>query len=157
MWFCWLLSDHVEPPPSAETWKPKERLQMTLIHGAGVHRPVSRVVTYSRPSSAKPPRPLENSSVRRGEATDDGGSSADRRGNGPGGLGSVTRLTCSERVPRLPTSTARAAVMSRLRTSTETKSERRMKTAPCAPSRGGCGRDRLARTCASSPTCKSWA
>ena len=43
---------------------------MTLIQGAGVHWPSSRIVTYSRPPSAKPPRPLKNSSSRRGETGD---------------------------------------------------------------------------------------
>ena len=36
---------------------------MTLIQGAGVDWPGPRIVTYSRPSSAKPPSPLKNSSA----------------------------------------------------------------------------------------------
>ena len=36
-------------------------LAITLIHGAGVDWPGPRIVTYSRPPSAKPPRPLKNS------------------------------------------------------------------------------------------------
>ena len=35
---------------------------MTLIHGAGVGRSASSTVTYSRPSSENPPKPLKNSS-----------------------------------------------------------------------------------------------
>ena len=34
---------------------------MTLTQGAGVHCRSPRIVTYSRPSVAKPPRPLKNS------------------------------------------------------------------------------------------------
>ena len=34
---------------------------MTLIQGAGVHSPCSRVATYSAPPRAKPPTPLKNS------------------------------------------------------------------------------------------------
>ena len=41
---------------------------MTLIHGAGVHCPSPRIVTYSRPPAAKPPRPLKNSSFGGGAA-----------------------------------------------------------------------------------------
>ncbi len=35
-WFSRLLTDHVEPLPSAETWKPNEGLATTFTHGAGV-------------------------------------------------------------------------------------------------------------------------
>ena len=41
---------------------------MTLIHGAGVHCPSPRMVTYSAPPAAKPPRPLKNSSFGSGAA-----------------------------------------------------------------------------------------
>ena len=57
-WFSRLLTDHVYPAPDSETWKPKPGFAITLIHGAGVHRPSSRTVTNSRPSFAKPPSPL---------------------------------------------------------------------------------------------------
>src|SRR6266542_2882980 len=60
-WFSRLLTDHVYPEPDSETWKPNPGFSITLIHGAGVHRPASRTVTYSRPSPAKPPRPLKSS------------------------------------------------------------------------------------------------
>ena len=60
-WFSRLFSAQVKPPPSAETWKPKSGLAMTLIHGAGVASPGPRSVTYSRPSAANPPSPLKNS------------------------------------------------------------------------------------------------
>ena len=40
---------------------------MTLIHGAGVRSLPSRIVRYSRPSSAKPPSPLKNSISGRGK------------------------------------------------------------------------------------------
>ena len=39
---------------------------MTFSHGAGVDCPGPRTATYSRPSSAKPPSPLKNSSSGRG-------------------------------------------------------------------------------------------
>ena len=42
---------------------------MTFSHGAGVDCPGPRIVTYSRPPSAKPPSPLKNSSSGRGAAT----------------------------------------------------------------------------------------
>jgi hypothetical protein len=41
--------------------KPKVGLTITLIHGAGVHCPSPRIVTYSRPFAPKLPRPLKNS------------------------------------------------------------------------------------------------
>src|SRR5260370_24568333 len=63
-----LLTDHVYPEPDSETWKPKTGLAITLIQGAGVCRSSLRTVTYSRPSAAKPPRPLKNSSAGRGSA-----------------------------------------------------------------------------------------
>jgi hypothetical protein len=57
-WFSRLLPAHVNPEPDSETWNPKPRFATTLIHGAGVHCPAPRIVTYSRPSSAKPPSPF---------------------------------------------------------------------------------------------------
>src|SRR5258706_5305437 len=68
-WFSRLLIDHVYPEPDSETWKPKLGFAITLIHGAGVRRPGPRTITYSRPSSAKPPRPLKRSSPGGGIAT----------------------------------------------------------------------------------------
>ena len=44
-------------------------MAITLIQGAGVHCPSPRMVTYSRPSAAKPPRPLKNSRSGRGGKT----------------------------------------------------------------------------------------
>src|SRR5712691_126406 len=64
-WFSRLLTDHVYPAPDSETWKPKPEFAITLIHGAGVHRPSPTIVTYSRPSAAKPPKPLKSSRVGR--------------------------------------------------------------------------------------------
>src|SRR5207247_11455425 len=68
-WFSRLLTDHVYPEPDSETWKPNRGFAITLIHGAGVHRPSRRMTTYSRPSCAKPPRPLKNSRSGREFAT----------------------------------------------------------------------------------------
>src|SRR6266511_5474730 len=68
-WFSRLLTDHVYPAPDSETWKPKSEFAITLIHGAGVHRPSPRIVTYSRPSASKPPNPLKSSRVGCGIAT----------------------------------------------------------------------------------------
>jgi hypothetical protein len=45
--------------------KPKAGLAITLIHGAGVHCPSPRIVTYSRPFAPKLPRPLKNSRAGR--------------------------------------------------------------------------------------------
>src|SRR6186997_281342 len=53
---------------------------MTLIHGTGVHCPSPRTVTYSRPSSTKPPSPLKNSGSRCGPATSAAGSGLAGRG-----------------------------------------------------------------------------
>src|SRR6266481_8924563 len=81
-WFSRLLTDHVYPEPDSETWKPKSRFAITLIHGDGVHRPSSRTVTYSRPSRANPPSPLSSSRSRRrgAAAAGTGGRTAARRG-----------------------------------------------------------------------------
>src|SRR5438045_9598372 len=68
-WFSRLLTDHVYPEPDSETWKPNRGFAITLIHGAGVHRPSRRMTTYSRPSCAKPPSPVKNSRSGSGFAT----------------------------------------------------------------------------------------
>ena len=60
-WFSRLLPAQVKPDPDSETWNPKAWFAMTLIQGAGVHWPAPRIVTYSHPSFANPPRPLKNS------------------------------------------------------------------------------------------------
>src|SRR2546430_15542540 len=83
-WFSRLLTDHVYPEPDSETWKPKVGLAITLIQGAGVCRSASRTVTYSRPSAAKPPRPLKNSRAGRGRARGADGLAPGRR-RGPAG------------------------------------------------------------------------
>src|SRR6476659_213405 len=71
-WFSWLLSDQVYPEPDSETRNPNDGFAMTLVHGCGVRKPSLRTVTYSRPFSAKPPRPLKN-------LRSSGGSGASRR------------------------------------------------------------------------------
>ena len=43
-------------------------LAITLTQGAGVARPGVVVMTYSRPSGVKPPRPLKKIRSRRGAA-----------------------------------------------------------------------------------------
>src|SRR5690242_21026804 len=85
-WFSRLLSDQVYPAPDSETWNPNAGLATTLIQGAGVHCPSPRTVTYSRPSSRKPPSPLKNSDSWRGEGALPGGSV--RRGRRRGAAGS---------------------------------------------------------------------
>ena len=57
------------PEPDSETRKPNEGFAITLIHGAGVRKPSPRTVTYSRPLSANPPRPLKKSRARWGSGT----------------------------------------------------------------------------------------
>src|SRR4030095_1853688 len=100
IWFSRLFIDHVYPEPSSETWKPNDSFAMTLIQGAGVHCPSPRMVTYSRPSDAKPPRPLKNSSSGRGGGTSARGLAAATRGGGRGVLGArISRTTCSARLP----------------------------------------------------------
>src|SRR2546428_8129207 len=78
-WFSRLLTAHVYPEPDSETWKPKLGFAITLIHGDGVHRPSPRMVTYSRPSAAKPPRPLKSSRFRGDVATSGAGLVNGRR------------------------------------------------------------------------------
>src|SRR5213594_186679 len=82
-WFSRLLTDHVYPEPDSETSKPNPGFAITLIHGAGVHRPSSRTVTYSRPSPAKPPRPLKSSTSGR-RAVTSVGVTGGRRGGASG-------------------------------------------------------------------------
>src|SRR5438093_11208712 len=116
-WFSRLLTDHVYPEPDSETWKPKPGFAITLIHGDGVHRPSPRIVTYSRPSIAKPPKPFQSSRSGRGIATAAGGFAAGgRRGSAIGpASGRCARVSCSARVPRRLDSTARAAACITLR------------------------------------------
>ncbi len=89
----------------------------TLIQGAGVHCPAPSTVTYSRPSAAKPPRPLQNSRSGRAAA---GGAAAPRPSAPAAGRRAAAtapalrrraraRASCSASVPWRPSSTARAA------------------------------------------------
>ena len=113
---------------------------MTLIHGAGVDCPAPRIVTYSRPSCAKPPSPLKNS--KSALAGPDGGTPTgcmrfrvDRRD-----WRSRSRQTVEliARDSARPTSTTRATEESRARVSGEMRSARSTKTgrAPLHPDRG---------------------
>ncbi len=122
---------------------------MTLIHGAGIDRPAPRIVTYSRPSAANPPRPLKNS--RSGATGTSGDALADgkRCEGGATVSASCTRTSCSGSVPRRPISTARAIASSRERVSTGMRSARRTNTEPRARSAPICSRDWLVRTCVS--------
>src|SRR5688500_10665824 len=99
-WFSRLLTDHVYPEPDSEAWKPKSGFAITLIHGAGVHRPSRRMVTYSRPCFAKPPRPLKTSRSGGGIATSGiGFAAAGRRGRaGEAASGRWARASCSANV-----------------------------------------------------------
>src|SRR5260370_32663139 len=81
-WFSRLLSAQVYPAPDSETWKPNAGLATMLTQGAGVHCPSPRTVTYSRPSSTKPPRPLKNSDSCRGDGTFPGASGRGGRRRG---------------------------------------------------------------------------
>src|ERR1700722_3365597 len=49
------LTDHVEPSDDSLTMQPKLGFARTLHHGAGVGSPGRKGITYSRPSSVKPP------------------------------------------------------------------------------------------------------
>src|SRR5882672_10801491 len=90
-WFSRLLTDHVYPEPDSETWKPKLGFAITLIHGAGVRRSGPRTITYSRPSSAKPPRPLKRSSPGVGMATTGAGLADAGRGHPDTGARALQR------------------------------------------------------------------
>src|SRR6266849_5759531 len=59
--FSRLFTDQVYPEPDSETWNPNAGFATTLIQGAGVAFPFSRIVTYSRPSGVNPPSPFQNS------------------------------------------------------------------------------------------------
>src|SRR2546426_10442542 len=100
-WFSRLLADQVYPEPDSETWKPNAGFEITLIQGAGVVSSASRNVTYSRPSSAKPPKPFQSSSSGRGSDRSAGClATAERRGNAGGGAsGLCSRVICSARLP----------------------------------------------------------
>src|SRR5712692_7635558 len=91
--FSRLLTDQVCPEPDSETWKPNTGLAITLIQGAGVCCPSPRTVTYSRPSAAKPPRPLKNSSAGRGPGTSSEGRPACLGGGGGGDSQRSARMT----------------------------------------------------------------
>src|SRR5262245_11788820 len=73
----WLFSDQVNPVLVSDAMNPKVGWATTLTHGEGGTTPVfawSRT-TYSRPPSAKPPRPLNDSRSAPGGSgvTDSGG------------------------------------------------------------------------------------
>src|SRR5947209_7718823 len=58
--FSRLLSAQVVPRLLSVTRQPNSGFASTLLQGAGVCSPASRRITYSRPSSLNPPRPLSN-------------------------------------------------------------------------------------------------
>ena len=142
-WFCWLLTAQVQPEPDSDTKNPKEGLAITLIQGAGVHCRSPRIVTYSRPSSPNPPRPLKNSSSSCGAGMSPAGAP---EGRGRGGLAAGSRrrrrTICSESVPCRERRTTRAAERRRSWSSAETRSRRRRKMPPTcsAPSRASAWR-----------------
>src|SRR6266849_7515725 len=98
--FSRLLTDQVCPEPDSETWKPNTGLAITLIQGAGVCRSSSSTVTYSRPSAAKPPKPLKNSRAGRGSAPRaDGFVTVGRRGGAALAISDpCERAICSAKV-----------------------------------------------------------
>ena len=141
------------PAPDSETWKPKAGFAMTLIQGAGVHCPSPRTVTYSRPSSTKPPRPLKNSNSGRGGGTVTGESApgaAGRRGDEVTlpGVG-LARASCSASVPWRLRRTVRATACRASRSFAERRSRRRMKTVPWVSCWSCRSADWLVRTSAS--------
>src|SRR2546425_4617688 len=127
------MTDHVQPEPDSETWKPKAAFATTLIHGAGDQRPSSRIVTYSRPFAAKPPRPLKNSrSGSEGEAAAADFLTAVCRADGTAaGSARSARKTCSDSVPRPLNKMARAAAWSTSRCAEVVRSAGTMNTPPC--------------------------
>ena len=105
---------------------------MTFSHGAGVDCPGPRTATYSRPPSAKPPRPLKNSSSGRGAAARSARPAVEPVGAGGRAVrsGRSRRMTWSARLPRRLRRTARAADWRSVRSSAESWSPRRMETPP---------------------------
>src|SRR5207249_9338953 len=97
-----LFPDHVDPEPDSETWNPNAGFATTLIQGAGVHCPLPRTVTYSRPSGVNPPRPFQNSRPSAGGdmVSDSSRGERSRGGTGPG-PGRSKRIACSDSEPRL--------------------------------------------------------
>src|SRR5580704_4361061 len=99
-WFSWLFSDHVWPEPDSETRNPKEGFAITLIHGAGVRKLSPRTVTYSRPPSANPPRPLNKSRGCCGSGTSARFAGRDCFGmEGTATCARCDRMICSDNVP----------------------------------------------------------
>src|SRR3990172_11812836 len=82
--FSRLFTDQLKPEPDSETWKPNSGFATTLIHGAGVHWPLPRTVTYSRPPDANPPRPFQNCRSSAGGETAACVSRGGRSGGGTG-------------------------------------------------------------------------
>src|SRR5689334_2996341 len=113
-WFSWLFIDHVNPEPDSETINPKFGFATTLTHGSGVVSLFRRTTTYSRPEFANPPNPLKCCL---------GGTSKGTSGYCGRRTGAMAetetalsswraRLICSASVPRLLSSTTRAAACS---------------------------------------------
>src|SRR5262245_57726178 len=96
----WLLPDHVQPGPRSVAENPNPSCATMLDQGAGVIAPAAAwiVITYSRPPSAKPPRPLASSSPRSGGPSIDWspsyGSCAVRDTWGGGSYGNCGRDSC---------------------------------------------------------------
>src|ERR1035437_3256017 len=121
--FSWLFPDQVQPAPASDTRHPNSALAMTLIHGAGVHRPSRRTMTYSRVAASKPPRPLKNSSDAWDSTVVAAAAAASTLKTGAlgaretGGLkliasGRYARAACSASVPRRLESSTRATLRS---------------------------------------------
>src|SRR5450759_4885969 len=146
--------DHVQPDPASETRHPKFGLAITLIHGAGVNCPARRMVTYSRLSASKPPRPLKNSSSGCGSAVS--GADVTAAGSGRGAVTGTAsarcaRATCSARVPRRLERSTRATLSRTSRCAAVTRSARSVNTLPSDSDPSWRGIDWLVRTSQSMP------
>src|SRR6266487_2831452 len=157
-WLSWLLSDQVKPEPDSDTRKPNDGFAITLIHGRGVRRPSPRTVTYSRPFFAKPPSPLKNSRSGTGSGTSRRlPGRSDRGAEGVAASVRCDRVTCSNNVPRLLSSTTRATVCSSVCSCAETSSARKSTILPLTPLVSGERRSWLPCTSASRELCRSCA
>ena len=114
---------------------PNHGLAKILTHGAGVLCSVCVVITYSRPSAVKPPKPLLRMRSGRGGKPEPAGISAAKRlwiglKRGTRTSKGVARLNCSAKVPWVSLIITRATDWIRMRSSLDKCSIWRTKIPP---------------------------
>jgi hypothetical protein len=131
------FSHQVYAPPLSLTTLPNQGLASTFTQGAGVRASRVVVITYSRPSWVKPPRPLnatrsDRTALRAGFATARGtGGERSAGANSHAGISTCRRrFTCSLSGPSVSLRIKRATVWIRTLSSSESWSPRRKKMPP---------------------------